>query len=75
MNSRNHPSDRTLASRLSLAARLYSVFALFAVLVAAITVLSDYNTRRNAELTEAVDTASRERRSTSSASIRWFMPS
>ncbi|HVQ71551.1 MAG TPA: methyl-accepting chemotaxis protein, partial [Bradyrhizobium sp.] len=46
-------------SRFSLAAKLYSIFALFAVLVAAITVLSDYNTRQNAELTEAVSTASR----------------
>ncbi len=45
-------------SRLSLAAKLYSVFALFAVLTAAITVLSDYNSRRNAELTEASQTAS-----------------
>ena len=45
-------------SRLSLAAKLYSIFALFAVLIAAITVLSDYNSRRNAELTKAVETAS-----------------
>ena len=59
-------------SNFSLAARLYSIFALFAVLTAAITVLSDYNTRRNAELTEAVETASRPR-SMSSASIRWSM--
>src|SRR5689334_23084558 len=48
-----------MASRFSLAAKLYSVFALFAVLVAAISALSDYNTRQNAELTEAVSTASR----------------
>jgi len=48
-----------MASRLSLAAKLYSIFALFALLTAAITVLSDYNTRRNAELTEAIETASR----------------
>ncbi len=48
-----------MASRFSLAAKLYSIFALFAVLVAAITVLSDYNTRQNAALTEAVSTASR----------------
>jgi methyl-accepting chemotaxis protein len=45
-------------SRLSLAAKLYSVFALFAVLTAAITMLSDYNSRRNAELTQASETAS-----------------
>jgi methyl-accepting chemotaxis protein len=45
-------------SRLSLAAKLYSVFALFAVLTAAITVLSDYSSRRNVELTQASETAS-----------------
>ncbi|MBR1226171.1 MULTISPECIES: methyl-accepting chemotaxis protein [unclassified Bradyrhizobium] len=48
-----------MLSRLSLAAKLYSIFALFAVLVAAITALSDYNTRQNNALTEAVATASR----------------
>ncbi|MBN8986896.1 MAG: HAMP domain-containing protein [Rhizobiales bacterium] len=47
-----------MLSRLSLAAKLYSIFALFAVLVAAITALSDYNTRQNTALTEAVATAS-----------------
>jgi methyl-accepting chemotaxis protein len=52
-------SGHTVASRLSLAVKLYSVFALFALLTAAITALSDYNTRRNAELTEMVETASR----------------
>jgi methyl-accepting chemotaxis protein len=50
---------RALTSRLSLAAKLYSIFALFAVLVAAITALSDYNSRQNAALTDAVATASR----------------
>jgi len=39
-------------SRLSLAAKLYSAFAPFAILTAAITALSDHNTRRNVELTE-----------------------
>src|ERR1700704_1974198 len=48
-----------MTARLSLAAKLYSIFALIAVLTAALTGLSDYNTRRNAELTEAVETASR----------------
>jgi methyl-accepting chemotaxis protein len=48
-----------ITSRLSLAAKLYSVFALFGILIAAITALSDYNTRRHLELTEAVETASR----------------
>jgi methyl-accepting chemotaxis protein len=46
-----------MASRLSLAARLYSIFGLFALLTAAIAVLSDYNTRRGAELTHAIETA------------------
>jgi methyl-accepting chemotaxis protein len=46
-----------MASRLSLAARLYSIFALFALLTAAIAVLSDYNTRRGTELTQAIETA------------------
>jgi methyl-accepting chemotaxis protein len=50
---------RATTSRLSLAAKLYAIFALVAVLTAAITALSDYNTRRNAELTGAVETASR----------------
>src|SRR5215468_8204293 len=48
-----------MISKLSLAAKLYSIFGLFALLTAAITALSDYNTRRNTELTEAVSTASR----------------
>ncbi|MCC8981708.1 methyl-accepting chemotaxis protein [Bradyrhizobium acaciae] len=48
-----------MASRFSLAARLYSTFALIAALTAATAFLSDYNARRNAELTEAVDLASR----------------
>jgi methyl-accepting chemotaxis protein len=48
-----------LTSRLSIATKLYSVFALVALLTAAITVLSDYNSRRNAELIEAIETASR----------------
>ncbi|HEY3790832.1 MAG TPA: methyl-accepting chemotaxis protein [Bradyrhizobium sp.] len=48
-----------MMSRLSLAAKLYSVFALVAVLTAVIAFLSDYNSRRNEELTGAVATASR----------------
>ena len=52
-------SVRALTSQLSLTTKLYSIFALFAVLVAAITALSDYNSRQNAALTEAVATASR----------------
>src|SRR5215467_13744964 len=46
-----------MASRLSLAARLYSIFGLFALLTAAIAVLSDYNTRKAAELTATIETA------------------
>src|SRR5258708_31932199 len=46
-----------MASRLSLAARLYSIFALFALLTAAIAVLSDYNTRKAGELTQSIETA------------------
>jgi methyl-accepting chemotaxis protein len=52
-------SVATMTNRLSLAGKLYAVFALFALLTAAITALSDHNTRRNAELTEAIETASR----------------
>jgi methyl-accepting chemotaxis protein len=46
-------------SRLSLAAKLYLIFASFAILTAAITALSDYNTRQSAELTDAIETAGR----------------
>jgi len=46
-----------MASRLSLAAKLYSIFALFALLTAAITALSDYNARRSAALTQENETA------------------
>jgi methyl-accepting chemotaxis protein len=47
----------TLFSRLSLAVRLYAIFSLFAVLTAAIAILSDYNSRRSAELTAAIERA------------------
>jgi methyl-accepting chemotaxis protein len=57
-NSRGPSSGYASASGFSLAAKLYSIFALFAVLTAAITALSDYNTRRNAELTQAIETGS-----------------
>jgi methyl-accepting chemotaxis protein len=59
VKSRGASSGHAAASRLSLASRLYAVFALFAVLTAAITALSDHNTRANTELTEAIETASR----------------
>jgi methyl-accepting chemotaxis protein len=45
-----------MASRLSLAAKLYSIFALCALLTAAITALSDYNERRTAALTQEIET-------------------
>jgi methyl-accepting chemotaxis protein len=50
-------SSHATGSRVSLAAKLYSIFALIAFLTAAIAVLSHYNTRRNAELTAAIETA------------------
>jgi methyl-accepting chemotaxis protein len=46
-------------SGLSLAFKLYAIFALFALLTAAITVLSDYNTRSSTDLTQSIETASR----------------
>ena len=55
--SANPSSSYATGSRLSLAAKLYSIFALIAFLTAAIAVLSHYNTRRNAELTAAIETA------------------
>ena len=42
----------------SLALKLYSIFALFALLTAAVTALSDYNTRSSAELTQSIEIAS-----------------
>lgn len=51
-------SRQAIGSRLSLATKLYAIFALFALLTAAITALSDFNTRRGTELTEAIETAS-----------------
>ncbi|QIO35255.1 methyl-accepting chemotaxis protein [Bradyrhizobium sp. 1(2017)] len=56
------PSDRSgnaarLAGRFTLAAKLYAIFALFALLTAAIAMLSDYNSRRSADLTSAIETA------------------
>jgi methyl-accepting chemotaxis protein len=59
MKSDSQPSGQPIASRFSLAARLYAIFGLFALLAAAITALSDYNTRRNAELTQAIETSNR----------------
>ncbi|RZN13154.1 methyl-accepting chemotaxis protein [Bradyrhizobium genosp. SA-3] len=55
-------SDRSgnaagLAGRFTLATKLYAIFALFALLTAAIAMLSDYNSRRSADLTSAIETA------------------
>ena len=50
---------RAKISGLSLAAKLYSIFGLFALLTAAITVLSDYNSRRSTSLTAAIETANK----------------
>ena len=55
MTSRTAPTKT--ATRHSIAVKLYSIFALFALLTAAITWLSDYNSRRAAELTKAIETA------------------
>ncbi|WP_456619182.1 MULTISPECIES: methyl-accepting chemotaxis protein [unclassified Bradyrhizobium] len=46
-----------LAGRFTLATKLYAIFALFALLTAAIAMLSDYNSRRSADLTAAIETA------------------
>ncbi|MDA9508602.1 chemotaxis protein [Bradyrhizobium sp. CCBAU 11386] len=46
-----------MAGRFTLATKLYAIFALFALLTAAIAMLSDYNSRRNADLTSAIETA------------------
>jgi methyl-accepting chemotaxis protein len=59
MKSAKANSGYSFLSRLSLATKLYSVFALFAVMTAAITVLSDFNTRRSADLTDLIETAAR----------------
>ena len=52
------PSGPKKGSGFSLAFKLYAIFALFAVLTAAITALSEYNTRRGAALTQEIETAS-----------------
>jgi methyl-accepting chemotaxis protein len=59
MKFQNRYSIGSIASGFSLATRLYSIFALFALLTAAMTALSDYNTRQNGELTKAIETAGR----------------
>ncbi|MBR0811404.1 HAMP domain-containing protein [Bradyrhizobium diazoefficiens] len=55
-------SDRSgnaagLVGRFTLATKLYAIFALFALLTAAIAGLSEYNSRRSADLASAIETA------------------
>ncbi|SHN62942.1 methyl-accepting chemotaxis protein [Bradyrhizobium erythrophlei] len=51
------PSGPRKASSFSLASKLYAIFVLFALLTAAITALSEYNTRHSSELTHSIETA------------------
>lgn len=53
----SRPTSTKTTTRHSIAAKLYAIFALFAAFTAAITWLSDYNSRRAAELTRAIETA------------------
>jgi methyl-accepting chemotaxis protein len=57
MTTDRHGNAAGLAGRFTLANKLYAIFALFALLTAAIAMLSDYNSRRGAELTTAIETA------------------
>src|SRR5471030_1406683 len=59
MKRQGPSSNGSIASGVSLATRLYLIFALFALLTGAVTALSDYNTRQGVELTNAIETASR----------------
>jgi len=59
MKPQKRVSTGSIVSGVSLATRLYSIFALFALLTAAIAALSDYNTRQGVQLTNAIETASR----------------
>ncbi|GLR93933.1 MULTISPECIES: methyl-accepting chemotaxis protein [Bradyrhizobium] len=57
MTSDRSANAATPAGRFTLATKLYAIFALFALLTAAIALLSDYNSRRSADLTSAIETA------------------
>jgi methyl-accepting chemotaxis protein len=59
ITTKNPSAMRAKVSGLSLAAKLYSIFGLFALLTAAITALSDYNSRRSTALTAAIETANK----------------
>jgi methyl-accepting chemotaxis protein len=52
------PVSAATGSRFSLAVKLYSIFAVIAVLTAAVALLSHHNTQRNAEVTQAIETVS-----------------
>ncbi|MGJ5180663.1 methyl-accepting chemotaxis protein [Bradyrhizobium oligotrophicum] len=54
---KSRPSSMKTASRHSISVKLYAIFALFALLTAAFAGLSDYNSRRAAALTKAIETA------------------
>ena len=54
MTSDRSGNAASLAGRFTLATKLYAIFALFALLTAAIAMLSDYNSRRSADLTNAI---------------------
>jgi len=56
MTSDQSGNATRLAGRFTLATKLYAIFALFALLTAAIAMLSDYNSRRSADLTVAIET-------------------
>ncbi|MBH5367353.1 methyl-accepting chemotaxis protein [Bradyrhizobium glycinis] len=45
------------AGRFTVTSKLYAIFSLFALLTAAIAILSDYNSRRSADLANAIETA------------------
>ncbi|MBR0774970.1 HAMP domain-containing protein [Bradyrhizobium diazoefficiens] len=57
MTTNRSGNARQLAGRFTLATKLYAIFALFALLTAAIAMLSDYNSRRSTDLTSAIATA------------------
>jgi len=57
MTSDRSGNAANLAGRFTLATKLYAIFALFALLTAAIALLSDYNSRRSTDLTSAIETA------------------
>ncbi|MBR1177715.1 HAMP domain-containing protein [Bradyrhizobium sp. KB893862 SZCCT0404] len=57
MTSDRSGNAASLAGRFTLATKLYAIFALFALLTAAIALLSDYNSRRSTDLTNAIETA------------------